>query len=247
MKCCKFAAFGLVAAITVAGSIALAQSQTPPKDADKPTAPKAPPSTAPAKHAPAGQDAPQLPPGWTEADMQACMEAGTPGEMHALLAQSVGVWNGKSSMWMAPGTEPMTSECVSTISPIMDGRFTKCEIKGEMPGMGPFNGFGIYGYDNVSKEFQSTWIDNCGTGMMTGTGDLSSDGKTLTWIYNYHCPITKKPVTLREVERNISKDSKTLEMYGIDPKSGKEFKMMEIAFTRKAGAPTKSATAPGSH
>ena len=30
----------------------------------------------------------------------------------------------------------------------------------------------------------------------------------------------------------------TLEMYGNDPKTGKEFKMMEIAFTRKASSPT---------
>jgi hypothetical protein len=128
----------------------------------------------------------------------------------------------------------------------MDGRFTKCEITGDMPGMGPFNGFGLYGYDNVAQKFQSTWIDNCGTGMMTGTGELSSDGRTLTWNFSYHCPITRKPTTLREVERITGKDTKTLEMFGIDPKSGKEFKMMEIAFTRKPGTGAAAAVNPAS-
>jgi len=169
------------------------------------------------------------------------MEAGTPGENHQKLAEGLGVWAGKTTMWMAPGTEPMHSECTATATPMMDGRFVKLEMTGEMPGMGPFNGFGIYGYDNVSQKFQSTWVDNCGTGMMVGTGQLSSDGKTYTWNFAYHCPITKKPTTLREVERITGKDTKTLEMYGTDPKSGKEYKMMEIALTRKSSPAAASA------
>lgn len=177
------------------------------------------------------QDMP-LPPGWTKEDMQACMAAGTPGKMHEFLAKGVGVWEGKNTMWMAPGMEPMKSECTSTISMLMDGRFTKCEMSGDMPGMGPFTGFGINGFDNVSQKFVSSWIDNCSTGVMQGTGELSPDGKTLTWKYTMNCPITKKPTTMREVQRNTGDNTMTLEMFGIDPKSGKEFKMMEIDFTK---------------
>jgi hypothetical protein len=181
----------------------------------------------------AGQPEMKLPPGWTEADMKAVMEAGTPGKMHAQLAKSVGTWQGKSSMWMAPGGgEPMVSECTSTVSPMMDGRFFKCEMNGEMPGMGPYNGLGIYGYDNVAGKFVSSWIDNHGTGMMNGDGELSADGKTITWNYTYNCPITKKPAIMREVETTEG-NSKTLEMFGADPKTGKEFKMMRIELTKK--------------
>jgi hypothetical protein len=191
---------------------------------------------------PAGMPEMKLPPGWTPADMQACMEAATPGKMHEHLAKNVGTWAGKNTMWMAPETEPMKSECVATYTPMLDGRFVKCEINGDMPGMGPFNGFGLYGFDNVSQKFQGTWVDNCGTGMMTGTGELSSDGKTLTWNYSYHCPIAKKAVAMREIETMTGPNSKTLEMYGTDPKSGKEFKMMVIEFTRKTGT---AAVQPG--
>ena len=234
MKCStSLRIVGVAAIITAAGSLAIAQQ---PKD--KPT-PKSPTATAPPS------EQPHLPRGWTEADMQACIEAGTPGPMHAHLAESIGIWNGKTTMWMGPDSEPLKSECVTTISPMMDGKFIKVETKGEMPGMGPFNGFGLYGYDNVSEKFQSTWIDNMGTGMMIGTGDLSSDGDTLTWNFTYNCPIAKKPVKMREVERRTGKDTATLEMFGTDPKSGKEYKMMEIAMTRVPGSAARLSSAAG--
>jgi hypothetical protein len=175
----------------------------------------------------------QLPPGWTAEDMQAVVAAGTPGKMHEQLAKDAGQWHGKTTMWMSPGAQPMKGECKATVTPVMDGRFTKWEIEGEMPGMGPYHGLGFYGYDNVSQQFASTWIDNHGTGIMSGVGELSNDGKTITWTYTVNCPITKKPTTIREVDVLTGPDSRRLEMFGVEPKSGKEFKSMTIEFTRK--------------
>lgn len=175
----------------------------------------------------------KLPPGWTQEDMQAVMAAGTPGKMHQHLAKDVGTWHGKTTMWMAPDTEPLKSEVTSTIKPMLDGRFTRCEIEGEMPGMGPYHAIGVYGYDNVSKEFVSSWIDNHGTGIMNGKGELSRDGKTLTWKFTYNCPVTKKPTVMREIETVTGPKTKTLDVFGIEPKSGKEFKMMHIDLTKK--------------
>lgn len=180
-----------------------------------------------------GQPEMKLPPGWTADDMKACMLAGMPGKMQEYLAKDAGQWQGKSTMWMGPEGEPMTSEVTSTVTPIMDGRYIKVEMKGDMPGMGPFHGGGIYGYDNVSKKFVSAWIDNHSTGIMQGEGDLSEDGKTLTWNLTMSCPITKKPAAMKEVDTNTGPNSKTLEMFGADPKSGKQYKMMRIELTRK--------------
>jgi len=182
----------------------------------------------------AGQPEMKLPPGWTAADMQACMLAGTPGKMHKFLVQGVGVWDGKTTMWMVPGMDPMKSTCTMTVAPMFDGRFVKGDVAGDMPGMGPYQGVGLYGFDNVTGKFVSTWVDNQSTGMMTGTGSLSADGKTLTWNFTHSCPITKKPATLREVETITGPNTKTLEMFGEDPKSGKEFQMMKIEFTKKS-------------
>ena len=68
---------------------------------------------------------------------------------------------------------------------------------------------------------------------MQGEGELAEDGKTLNWEYVANCPREQKPVTLRQVETATSPTAKTLEMFVTDPKSGDEFKMMRIEFTKK--------------
>jgi hypothetical protein len=182
---------------------------------------------------PAGQPEMKLPPGWTEDDMKACVAAGTPGKMQEVLVKGAGVWQGRTTMWMYPGAEPVKSECTSTVTAIMDGRYTRCEMAGDMPGMGPFSGFGINGYDNVARKFVSTWIDNQSTGIMNGTGELSADGRTLSWTFTFNCPIAKRPAVMRQVETITGPNTRTLEMFGTEPKSGKDFKMLSIEFTKK--------------
>ncbi len=161
------------------------------------------------------------------------MIAGTPGKQHERLAKDVGTWKGESTIWMPGVPEPTTHESTMVISPVMDGRYFKGEMSGEMPGMGPYSGMGIMGFDNVSQKFVANWLDNHSTGIMNGTGELSADGKTINWKYDYNCPITKKPTVMRQVETNVDEKTKTLEMFGNDPKSGKEFKMMRIEMTKQ--------------
>lgn len=176
----------------------------------------------------------ELPPGWTMEDMEACTIAGTPGEMHELLRESVGVWTGVNQMWMAPGMDPMSSDTTWKITSIMDGRFIKTEVSGDMPGMGPFNGLGLTGYDNTAEKFVGDWVDNHSTAIMRGTGELSSDGTTLTWKYSYTCPITKKPATMREIQRLTSEGAMTFEMFCTDPKSGQEYKCMLVELEKSS-------------
>jgi hypothetical protein len=175
----------------------------------------------------------KLPPGWTEADMQACMLASTPGKMHEQLAKTAGDWQGKQTMWMYDGADPVQNEVTSKVTPIMDGRFLKIEFSGQNPAMGPFSGFGLTGYDNVSGKVVSTWIDNWSTGIMTGTGQISDDGKTITTNMSHNCPINKKPTVIRQIETLTGPGTKTLELFSTDPKSGKEFKMLSIELTRR--------------
>jgi hypothetical protein len=192
------------------------------------------PATEVKPPAPAGQPEMKLPPGWTEEDMKACMAAATPGQQQKLLTDGAGSWQGKVTMWMTPDSPPTESQCAVNVASIMDGRYITIDHKGEMPGMGPFHGTGTQGFDNVSQKYVGTWIDNHSTGIMNATGELASDGKTLTWTYSYTCPITKKPAVMRQIETVTSPTTKTLEMHGSDPKSGKEYKMMTIELTKKS-------------
>jgi hypothetical protein len=212
----------LLAAALVAALAALSLANSSlAEDAPK----KAPPSAA--------QPEFKLPPGWTAADMQACILASTPGKMQKRLTKEAGEWSGTCTMWMGAETPPVKSPCSCKVTPLMEGRFVKVEHAGEIPGMGPYQGFGIYGFDNVAQKFTSVWIDNHGTGMMKGTGELTPDGKKLTWTYDFTCPITQKPAVMREIETITGPTTKTLEMFGADPKSGKEYKMMSIELTKK--------------
>jgi len=209
-----------VCAITVGiGSIVTAQNSEKTKTAPAAGAAQMPPGM-------------QLPPGWTAEDMQAGMAAMTPGKTHERLAADVGEWTGKSTMWMYPGAEPSVSDCTSRVTSLFEGRYVKCDMTGQMMGM-PYNGLGIYGFNNTTQKLQATWIDNCTTEILTGTGELSPDGKTITWNYNFNCPINKKMVVLREVHKITGPNSQTMEIYSPDPKTDKEFKMMSIELTRK--------------
>jgi hypothetical protein len=212
----KSAILSTVIAATCLGSLAFAQEKT---------APATPPATGAAPEM-------KLPPGWTQEDMAACMNAMTPGKEHKFLQQCVGVWKGKNTMLMYPGADPIKSESTTTVTSIHNGMFIKMDITGDMPGMGKFEAVAYNGYDNVSKNYVSTWIENTSTGIMTGTGKVSDDGKTLTWTYSYNCPITKKAAPLRQIETITGENTRTVSVWMAEPKSGKEYEMMKIELTR---------------
>jgi hypothetical protein len=175
----------------------------------------------------------KLPPGWTAEDMQACIVANTPGKMQEYLTRSAGTWQGKVNMWMNPGADPVKAECKSVVTPIMDGHFIKVEMSGDLPGMGGYNGLAFFGYDNAAKQFVTTCFDNQGTGILPGTGQLSADGKVMTWTYTFTCPLNGKPTAMRQVETTTGSKTKTMEIFTAEPKSGKEFKMMFIELTKE--------------
>ncbi|HQY88191.1 MAG TPA: DUF1579 domain-containing protein [Tepidisphaeraceae bacterium] len=164
--------------------------------------------------------------------MEAYMAAGMVGEQHTKLAKWVGTWSGDMTMHM-PGMPSMTASQTWVVSSVFDGRFIKCDVNSEMPGMGPFVGIGFTGFDNVSQKFVSTWMDSMGTGIMSGTGDLSDGDKTFTMVFETNCPVTKKVVPFREVMHFVDDKTMHVEFFGIDPNTGKEMKCMETKLTKK--------------
>jgi hypothetical protein len=168
-----------------------------------------------------------------EAMMQKCIEAGTPGENHKILAAKVGKWNGTGKFWMEPGGQPMENNFSAEYKSLYEGRYFTETVEGPgMMGEGTFMGQGTCGYDNVTKKFFFTWIDSMSTGLMDGTGTYNAGNKTFTYNTEHSCPVTGKRVTGRTVETWKGNDQILVESYGPHPETGKEFKMMEITYTR---------------
>ena len=165
-----------------------------------------------------------------DAMMEKWKEFSTPNENHKVLDTLVGEWDYTIKMWMSPDAKPEESKGTSEIKSIMGGRFIEHSAEGTSMGQ-PFEGMGIMGYDNEKKQYQSVWIDNMGTGIMTGSGNYDPNTKTLTDQGQFSCPAEGEK-SYRAVLKMINKDNFTYEWY-MTGQDGKEFRAMEIVYTRK--------------
>jgi hypothetical protein len=155
----------------------------------------------------------------------------TPSAMHQMMASWDGTWDGDITMWM-PGAPEMKSKGTAVNRMIMGGRYQEGLMTGDMMGM-PFEGRSLLAYDNHRKEFQNTWIDNMGTGIMLAKGTWDSTTKTITLKGTFINPETKEDCEARQTFQVVDDNTQILEMFGPDPKTGQEMKTMKIVYTRK--------------
>ena len=165
--------------------------------------------------------------------MEMMMKLATPGEAHKKLDVLVGTWNAKNTMWMDPdpSKQPMISEGVSEHKWVLGGRFLEQSFEGKFMDM-PFSGIGYTGYDNYKKRYLGVWMDTAGTTIMNTTGSFNASGKIMRSTARMDDFTTGKVVTIRENLTIVSNDEVKLEMFGPGP-DGKEYRMMEIVYTRK--------------
>ncbi|VAX35617.1 hypothetical protein MNBD_UNCLBAC01-1925 [hydrothermal vent metagenome] len=164
-----------------------------------------------------------------DAMMAKWQEYVTPNENHKVLNALVGNWDHTVKWWMSADKEPEVSAGTSEIKWIMGGRFIQQMTKGTSMGQ-PFEGMGFIGYNNGTKQYTSLWLDNMGTGIMSGAGQYDSATKTFNEKGQYTCPF-KTESTFRGVTKIIDDDHFTYEMYsmGFD---GKEFLSMVVDYIR---------------
>jgi len=166
----------------------------------------------------------------TEAETKAWTNYMTPGPVHDMMAKSAGAWSGKCTFWMKPGAPPTTAMVDAKNEMILGGRYLQSKNTGEMMGM-PFEGIGVTAYDNATKKFINTWMDNMGTGIMTLEGTWDDNTKSITFKGKAVDPMTGKEAPVRQILKFVDDNTQSLEMY--QDSNGKEFKSMEILFTRK--------------
>lgn len=166
----------------------------------------------------------------SEADMQKWMEYATPGDMHKMLSKYNGKWTATTKMWMAPGQPPMESMAEVTNDMHMGDRYQKSTYSGDFGGM-PFMGESTTGYDNTRKVFTNTWLDNMGTGIMYSEGTWNGATQSVEFKGTATDPMAGKATPFREVMTFTNAETYKMEMY--NEMDGKEYKSMEITFTRK--------------
>lgn len=211
-------------AMSLACSVAMAQA-----DAQKPKTAQPPKVTSPAD-----AKAPAQP---SENDMMmAMMAAGQPGENHALIAKCAGTWNVTCKFRMTPDAPWQESKGTMKSDMVLGGRFLKQAFTGDFGGMA-FEGMGMMGYNNTTKQFEATWFDSMNTGVTTFTGTYDAAKKAFTMSGECCDPMdpTKKRKS-RSVMTFTSPNTMTEEMFEIGD-DGKAVKNMEMTYTR-AGATT---------
>ena len=152
----------------------------------------------------------------------------TPGDAHKMMAAEEGKWNNEITFWMGSEEEKATS--TAEVKMIMGGRYQVGKYTGDMMGMA-FEGQSTLAYDNATKEYISTWIDNMGTGLGVLRGTYDEARKSTTLTGSMVDPITGKEKQVREVYTIVDDNTRKMEMYetGAD---GKENKTMEIVMKR---------------
>ncbi|MFQ5876387.1 MAG: DUF1579 domain-containing protein [Acidobacteriota bacterium] len=167
--------------------------------------------------------------------MAAFAKYAQPGEHHAHLAKLAGTWDAVVKNWTGgPDAEPTVSRGTAVQKLALGGRFLQTTFTGEYMGQ-KFEGIGISGYDNLKRKHTDIWIDSMGTFMYPSEGTCEEDGKVLRMSGSYINPATGSEETMRSITRIISDDKYVVEMFATTP-DGKEFKNLEIVYTRRKGA-----------
>ncbi|GJL56603.1 MAG: hypothetical protein NPIRA02_37350 [Nitrospirales bacterium] len=165
--------------------------------------------------------------------MKAMMEKwqayASPNDNHEVLNPLVGTWSHVVKWWMKPGSVPEVSKGTSETKWLMGGRYLQHTATGMSMGQ-PFEGMGFTGFDNKKRKYQTIWMDNMGTGIMTGEGTYDPSQKTLT-DHGLYTDALMGQRAYRGVVTIIDDNHHKYEMYSLD-QSGQEFRMMEIVYIR---------------
>lgn len=162
--------------------------------------------------------------------MQIYTELAAPGKPHELMASLAGSWTTKTKEWMDPQKPSIESTGTADIKMLLGGRYLQQEITGTMHER-PFSAIWTIGYDNLLKQYISTWISTMGTGIFLMEGTASEDGKIITFK-GQHAEVGGGEMAHRAIWKIIDSNKQEFVMYGTHH-GGQEMKMLETTYVRK--------------
>lgn len=137
-------------------------------------------------------------------------------------------------MWMAPGSEPMTTGGDASIEQVLGGRFMQFKASGESP-WGKTESISMMGFDRRHKKYTTVGFDTMGTYFVTAEGEYDAESKTISMYGEDEDPImniTQKFYFNMIIE---SEDRFVYEVIFVQPNYGNDgpFKMVEVTYTRQ--------------
>ena len=171
-----------------------------------------------------------------EAQAETFARYAMPGPEHKVLDRLAGTWDTRTRYWPAPEAEPVEAKGTSQRKWILGGRFLMEELDGGNLVL-PFHGVALFGYDAFERKHTSAWVDTMNTSILTNLGTYDRTNEVVNFTGQYKDPWTGTKKEERGLTRFLSKDKHVLEIH-VTEADGKEFKMLEITYTRRL-APAK--------
>lgn len=153
-----------------------------------------------------------------------------PGEHHRLLEKMAGRWNMAVEYRMNSQMPAVESKGTCQRKWILGKRFLLEEFDGGSLAL-PFQGLAIYGYDAFERKYTSVWVDTMSTAITTNLGICQDSCKRIVFTGQHGDPWTGVKRPSRGVTRLVNDNQHVLELYEPDS-DGKEFKILEIVYTR---------------
>lgn len=151
-------------------------------------------------------------------------------ENHKVFEQFVGQWDAKVTIFQNGANESFNGIQTNTLG--LGGRFLNTAFRGQVGG-GDFAGTGTMGYNNITKQYESSWVDSMSTWItFENNGTYDSSTKTLTLKGQTTDPQTNQKRTTRTVYTVNSPTQYTFTTF--ETANNTETKTMEIVYTRKA-------------
>jgi hypothetical protein len=163
-------------------------------------------------------------------DTHQTADATKPGPEQEFLAKRAGEYTRTIKFVAQPNADANASTGASKISVALGGRFIVEENNDTVFGR-PVSGTRIYGFNNITKQYEAVWMYTGSTGMIFLTGTSSDSGKTVD-LTGETRNLPGDTVPLHAVIRQMDDNQfvVTLMSTGAD---GKEAAFQETTYTRK--------------
>ncbi len=150
---------------------------------------------------------------------------------HERLKYFEGNWAHKTSIWLAPDSEPIQSNGKSKVASLHDGRHYVLQHSGRIID-DVFTSSSQMGFDNLREEYITFSTDSLSTGLFVAYGKYDSAKKTYTFYGEI--PSLRNPgesIKVRLVRRIVDENHYTFEWH--ETHGRQEIKTMQSDFTRK--------------